>query len=167
MTETTTPSDVDNRILRMWARFSGLPMGRFVFSRLFGRIAPFNSVISPRVLEVRPGCARIAMQERRRLHQHLRSVHAGALFTLAECTSGLTLSASIPDTMRIIVTNISIDFQKKAHGLLVAEGRCEIPDPELEQDFEVEVGITDDAGDKVASAVVRWRIGPRKNPGKD
>jgi acyl-coenzyme A thioesterase PaaI-like protein len=137
-------------------------MGRWLFSRAFGRIAPFNSVISPQVIDVEPGRARIAMRERRRLHQHLRSVHAGALFTLAECTSGLTLSASIPDTMRIIVTNISIDFQKKAHGLIVAEGRCDIPDPEVEQDFQVDVTLTDEAGDTVAEAVVDWRIGPRK-----
>jgi uncharacterized protein (TIGR00369 family) len=161
MTDATEPSEVDNRILRNWRKLSGLPAGRRIFSFIFSRVAPFNAVISPRVLEVRPGSAKIAMKERRRLHQHLRSVHAGALFTLAESTSGLTLSASIPDTMRIIVTNISIDFHKKAHGLLVAEGRCEIPDPGVEQDFEVRVGIADEAGDVVASATVTWRIGPR------
>jgi len=165
MNQANSDIRIDNRVLKMWTRFSGLPMGRFVFSRIFGRIAPFNSVIKPRVIEVRPGSAKIAMQERRRLHQHLRSVHAGALFTLAECTSGLTLSASIPDTMRIIVTNISIDFHKKAHGLLIADGRCEIPDPGIEQSFQVDVTLTDEAGDVVASAVVHWRIGPRKKRG--
>jgi uncharacterized protein (TIGR00369 family) len=161
MNDAAKAVDLDNRTLRSWHKLGRLPGGRRIFNFVFSRIAPFNAVISPRVLEVRPGTARIAMKERRRLHQHLKSVHAGALFTLAESTSGLTLSASIPDSMRIIVTNISIDFTKKAHGLLVAEGRCEIPDPGVEQDFEVKVGIVDEVGDVVASATVTWLIGPR------
>jgi hypothetical protein len=95
MTNSATTTTVNNRVLRLWTKITRYPMGRWLFSKIFGRIAPFNSVIKPRVIDVRPGSAKIGMQERRRLHQHLRSVHAGALFTLAECTSGLTLSASI------------------------------------------------------------------------
>jgi acyl-coenzyme A thioesterase PaaI-like protein len=102
------------------------------------------------------------MKERRRLHQHLRSVHAGALFTFAECTSGLAMAASIPDTMRIIVTDISIEFKKKAHGLLIAEARCEIPDAEIEQRHEVEVRLSDEQGDSVAVATVQWLVGPAR-----
>ena len=32
MNEAISDNRVDNRVLKMWARFSGLPMGRFVFS---------------------------------------------------------------------------------------------------------------------------------------
>jgi uncharacterized protein (TIGR00369 family) len=136
-------------------------MGRFVFSQIFARVAPFNAVIRPRVLDVSPGRARIAMTERRRLHQHLKSVHAGALFTLAECTSGLAMAASIPDTMRIIVTDISIEFRKKARGLLIATATCDIPDPAAEQRHEVGVSLTDENDDVVAHATVRWLVGQR------
>jgi uncharacterized protein (TIGR00369 family) len=160
-----TRSPVDNRVLRVWVKCSRYPAGTFVFSQIFARVAPFNSVIRPRVLEVRPGRARIAMRERRRLQQHLRSVHAGALFTLAECTSGLAMAASVPDTARIIVTDISIDFLKKAHGLLTAEADCDIPDTTVQQRHEVEVTISDEAGDHVARATIAWVVGPRPEAG--
>lgn len=153
---------MENRVLKLWQRCNRLPVGRFIFSQAFSRVAPFNAVIRPRVLEVRPGFARVGMKERRRLHQHLRSVHAGALFTLAECTSGLAMAASIPDTMRIIVTDISIEFKKKARGLLTAEARCEIPDPSVEQRHEVVVGLTDEQEDTVAIATVQWLVGPSR-----
>jgi len=155
---------VDNRILRVWANCNRYPLGRYVFSQIFARVAPFNAVIRPRVLEARPGRARIAMQERRRLQQHLRSVHAGALFTLAESTSGLAMAASVPDSARIIVTDISINFLKKAHGLLTAEGTCDIPDATVQQRHEVHVTISDESGDEVARATIAWVVGPR--PGR-
>ena len=101
------------------------------------------------------------MQERRRLQQHLRSVHAGALFTLAECTSGLAMAASVPDTARIIVTDISIDFVKKAHGVLIAEATCDIPDATVQQRHEVQVTLSDETGDDVARATITWVVGPR------
>jgi uncharacterized protein (TIGR00369 family) len=154
-----------NRVLRMWQKCNRFPMGRNFFSVMFGRVAPFNAVIRPRVLEVQPGRARIAMHERRRLQQHLRSVHAGALFTLAESTSGLAMAASVPDTARIIVTDISIDFLKKAHGLLTAEATCDIPDATVQQRHEVEVTISDEAGERVARATIAWVVGPRPEAG--
>ena len=152
---------VDNRILRVWAKCTRYPMGRFVFSQIFARAAPFNAVIRPRVLEVRPGRARIEMTERRRLHQHLKSVHAGALFTLAECTSGLAMAASVPDSARIIVTDISIDFVKKARGVLTAVAECGVPDASVQQRHEVKVTLSDQTGDDVAHATITWVVGPR------
>ena len=165
MSEQRPPSSVDNRILRVWAKCNRYPMGRIVFSRIFARVAPFNAVICPRVLEVSPGRAKVAMTERRRLHQHLKSVHAGALFTLAECTSGLAMAASVPDTARIIVTDISIDFVKKAHGVLTAEATCDIPDATVQQRHEVRVTLSDETDDDVAHATITWVVGPRPEAG--
>jgi uncharacterized protein (TIGR00369 family) len=162
MNEQPHIASVGNRVLKVWTKCNRLPMGRFIFNQMFARVAPFNAVIRPRVLEVTPGRARVAMKERRRLHQHLKSVHAGALFTLAECTSGLAMAASIPDTMRIIVTDISIEFIKKARGLLVAEATCDMPDPAVEQRHEVRVDVTDEVGDAIAHATVRWLVGPNR-----
>lgn len=105
------------------------------------------------------------MTERRRLHQHLKSVHAGALFTLAECTSGLAMAASVPDTARIIVTDISIDFVKKAHGVLTAVAECKVPDSTVQQRHDVKVTLSDETGDDVARATITWVVGPRPEAG--
>jgi acyl-coenzyme A thioesterase PaaI-like protein len=133
-----------------------------VFSRIVGFSAPFTGVLRPRILEVRPGFARLAVRDRRKLHQHLQSMHAGALFTFAETASGIAMAASLPDSARSIVTSGTIEFFKKGRGLLVAEGRCAVPDPTVEATHEVSVTIIDEAGDTVATATVSWLVGRKR-----
>ena len=147
-------------ILTQWQRLSALPGGGWLFSKLLGWQVPYSGSVSPRVLVLEPGRARVRIRERRALRQHLGSVHAIALMNVAELASGLAMLGTLPLGMRGIVTKISIEYFKKARGTLVAESRCTVaPDlPEGEYDFYSEVH--DAAGDMVARATVTWKLGP-------
>ncbi|MBA4070694.1 MAG: hypothetical protein C0497_02510 [Gemmatimonas sp.] len=147
-------------ILTQWRRLSVLPGGGWLFSKLLGWQVPYSGSVSPRVLLLEPGHARVRIRERRALRQHLGSVHAIALMNVAELASGLAMLGALPAGMRGIVTKISIEYFKKARGTLVAESRCVVsPDlPEGEYDFQSEV--QDAAGDLVARATVTWKLGP-------
>lgn len=147
-------------ILAHWRRLSGLPGGRWLFSKLLGWMAPYSGSVSPAVLLLEPGHARVRIDERRALRQHLGSVHAIALMNVAELASGLAMLGALPSTMRGIVITIAITYSKKARGRLIAESRCEVP-PDLapgEYDFVSEV--RDAEGDVVATATVTWKLGP-------
>src|SRR5213595_522312 len=91
---------------------------------------------------------------------HLRSIHAVALANLAEVTSGLAVTIGLPASARGIPTTLSITYLKKARGTLTAEARCAIPDASREAEHDFESVISDAAGQVVARATVRWRIGP-------
>lgn len=150
-----------NRIRSLWDRCKPLPAGTTLFSILVGRMAPYTGTIRPRVLELGEGFARVAMEDRRRVRNHLDSVHAIALMNLGEFTTGIALMYGLPDHARAILTRLSIDYHKKARGRLVADSRVAIPDGLEREELELKSVIRDASGDIVAEATARWLVGPR------
>ena len=150
-----------NRLMATWRRLSPWPGGRWIFSLLLRRRVPYTGTISPRILELEPGLARVAMKDRRRVRNHLRSVHAVALVNLAEAATGLAMMAGIPDHARAILVGLSIEYTKKARGPLVGECRCEPPDGSASEERLLEGILRDASGEVVARAEARWLVGPR------
>ena len=156
------PSSHGARLLRSWQQLEHRPFGRWLFSRLLGRQVPYTGTIRPRVVELRPGYARIEMDDRAIVRNHLESIHAVALVNLGEVASGLAMMTGLPPTLRSIVTGISIEYVKKARGTLTAESTVVLPDAiTATRDFDLASIVRDAEGDIVARATVRWRIGPR------
>jgi acyl-coenzyme A thioesterase PaaI-like protein len=154
------PTGPGPMLISRWNRLASLPGGRRLFSRLLGVMVPYTGSIRPRVLELRPGFARVEMEDRRAVRNHLRSVHAVALANLAEAATGLAVNTGLPPRGRGILTGIAMTYHRKARGTLVAE--CISPALEVAEnhDVEVETRIMDAAGEVVATARAQWRVGP-------
>jgi acyl-coenzyme A thioesterase PaaI-like protein len=151
------------RTLRaVWDRLSTLPGGKRMFDALLALLAPYTGSVSPRFEEIRPGYARVAMADARAVRNHVGSVHAIALANLGEMSTGLGLMAGLPADARAIITQLQIDYLKKARGRLVAEGSCEVPVHSERCDVDAVSTIRDGRGEVVATVRARWRVGPRR-----
>ena len=149
-------------IRQQWEKLAPRPGGKRLFSFLLGRIVPYTGTMGARVEELRPGYARASMRDRRRVRNHLRSVHAIALMNLAELATGLALNYALPEGARSILKGLSIEFTKKARGRLTAEATAPVLAAPEEREITVETSIRDEAGDVVAVARANWLVGPRK-----
>jgi acyl-coenzyme A thioesterase PaaI-like protein len=151
-----------NVLRRAWDSLAQVPGGRHVFSRMVGLAAPYTGSIGAQVEEVGQGYARVHLEDRRAVRQHLGSVHAIALCNLAELCGNLAVAYSLPDGMRFIVAGLAIDYKKKARGRITATAEIEVPQGVAKADLEVPVILRDAGGDEVARATLKTRIGPVK-----
>ena len=149
-------------IMKWWSRLAPLPGGRRIFSFALGKIAPYSGSVGALVEEVRPGYARVSLRDRKRLRNHLRSLHAVALVNLGELATGLAVLSAIPVNMRGILLQIRAEYLKKARGKLTATAHFEIP-PDIADDSacEVEAALIDASGDTVTRVHATWLIGIR------
>jgi acyl-coenzyme A thioesterase PaaI-like protein len=148
------------KVTAAWHRLSPLPAGKWLFSLMVGRTAPYTGTIGARVEAFGGGHARVRLKERRAIRNHLNSIHAVALANLGEMTSGLAMMSAMPAGVRGIPIALSMDYLKKARGTLTAETQTSLPAITAETDHVVVATIRDAAGEDVARCTVRWRLAP-------
>jgi acyl-coenzyme A thioesterase PaaI-like protein len=156
------PTSSVHGVLALWRRLSRLPLGTRLFGLLIARHVPYSGTVRARVHELEPGHARITLADRRRVRNHLRSVHACAQVTAGELASGLAMLAALPPRMRAIVTALEIEYLKKARGTLVALGRAPLPEPNGSGEYVATAELRDPQGDVVSRLQVRWLVGPER-----
>lgn len=157
MTNKTSPAAA---LMQWWERLHRKPGGRWAFARILARTIPYTATIKPEILTLEPGLARVAMNDRRRVRNHLNSIHAIALANLGELTGGLAMTVTLPADVRGILTGLKVEYHKKARGRLTGECTCTVPTVSASIDYEVTSKVVDADGNHVATITGLWRLSP-------
>jgi acyl-coenzyme A thioesterase PaaI-like protein len=154
------PGAAPGKILTWWSRLSPLPGGRKIFSLGLGWMAPYSGTINALVEEIKPGYASVSLKDRRRVRNHLHSIHAIALLNLGEIATGLAVLSTMSANMRGIVLSINADYLKKARGKLTAIAEFKLPESFTDDiACEVEAQLKDQTGETVTLVRATWLIG--------
>ena len=147
-----------SRVIDLYRRLSRWPAGTWLFSRLVCFKAPYFASIAPRVTTLEIGRCVVRLQDRRRVHNHLGTVHAIALCNAAELAGGLATDATIPASMRWIPKGMTVRYLKKATGPIETTATVpSIADASGGQDLHAKVEARNAAGDIVFDAdIVMW-----------
>ncbi|KAB8050663.1 DUF4442 domain-containing protein [Janthinobacterium rivuli] len=134
---------------------------------------PFVRLLGISIDDIGAGTSKVSMPEDPKLHNHLGTQHAGALFTLAETASGAAMAGGFAELilgLRPVAKSSRIEYQKVARGATRAEGR--VPGDlaalkaQLAQDgkvaFPVEVDIFDSEGTLAAQVTVDWYLSQKR-----
>jgi len=153
-------------VLSLYQSMARWPAGRWLFSRAICFRAPYFSTIAPRFVVLEPGRCEVEIRDRRRVHNHIGTVHAIALCNLAELSAGVMTEASLPPTMRWIPKGMTVEYLKKARGTMRAAAT---PDTAIIQstsgyELPVTVSVRDPQGDEVFRARIAMWLSP-KSPG--
>ena len=121
-------------------------------------MVPYTGALGARVEELAPGRARVSLQERRAVRNHLRSIHAVALVNLGELATGLATITALRPGVRGIVTRLEARYHAKARGRVEALCRLE-GEPAPGETLEAVARITDASGREVATVTAWWTLG--------
>lgn len=147
----------------MWNKTQRLPLGSRVFSVLFAQKAPYFASIRPRFLTIEPNHVELLIPKRRRVHNHLKTVHAIALCNGLEAAMGALAEVTIPADKRWIPKGMDVNYTAKASGdvTCIAETDAEQWTGE-DPDLPVRVrGVLAD-GTVVIEGVIRLWVTPRR-----
>lgn len=159
------PSDGSSpgrRILSLWRRLDEVPGGRWLFHRILWRQVPYSGSTGARIVALEPGRTVIELPDRRRVRNHLRSIHALALANVGELASGIAMLTALPPGVRGIVVRMDVEFTKKARGTVRASSRVEVPEVREPLEHAVAAEMRDAEDEPVARVRVVWRLAPRE-----
>lgn len=141
--------------------------------RRIEEIIPFNRLLGIEIVSVGDGVGEARLPFRRDLRNHIGSMHATAIFGIAEAASGCAMTgAFVSEIMNVrpVASSTQVKFLRVAKTDLVAHARTTIASEDLRSQlakegsisFDVEVNVQDSTGRDVALVIVAWHLKPLK-----
>ena len=146
------------KTLALFKQCSKFPMGNALFSKLVCFKAPYFNSIKPRVSKLDHNICQVDVVKRRKVVNHLNTVHAIAMCNMAELAAGLMTDASIPHSMRWIPKGMEVNYFKKAKTNLKAIAKGDGLDWQTEGDVVVPVEVIDDQQKLVFTADITMNL---------
>lgn len=158
-----------NRLSTVVNTFQKLPesIRTFALSKAMGRVVKYAGTSGLRFEKLTPNECIIVIANRKKVQNHIGSVHAAAMGLLAETATGFMTGLSVPDSRIIVIKSMNLEYLKQATGDMKAVARFN--DEQIafiknneKGDINVPVVITDAKGVETVKATMVWAWAPKR-----
>lgn len=104
----------------LYKQLSRWPLGKKIFSAICCKKAPYFSSISPLVSYLDANKVIIMVKKRRKVLNHLQTIHAIAMCNAGELAAGLLMESGLPKHLRWIPKKMEVSYLKKAETSISA-----------------------------------------------
>ena len=135
---------------------------------LFGWIVPFFGTAGIHIEELTESRVVMTLANKRRVQNHIKTVHAAAMTLLAESATGILMGMNVPDDKYLVVKSLHVDFQKKATGRMKAvatlsQEEVRAAQNNAEGEIMVNVVVSDEAGNEPIACQMLWAWKPKRS----
>ena len=141
----------------LYRRLSAYPQGSRMFSLVFEQAAPYFRTARPRFVSLAPNRAELTLKKRRRVQNHIGTVHVIAICNGLEAAMGALAEASIPASRRWIPRGMEVEYTAKATSDITCVAETDPADWERAGEVEIPVRVTAtrDDGKPVVQGIIR------------
>jgi acyl-coenzyme A thioesterase PaaI-like protein len=142
-----------NKTLATYLKLAKLPLGKKIFSVIVSQVAPYFASIKPYITLLEPNRCICLIKKRRRVFNHIKTVHVIAICNGLEMAMGVMAEASIPSNLRWIPKGMTLEYTAKAQTNIYCEAKV---NPQDWRPGELLVNVT--AFDEQQNIVVKGHI---------
>ena len=158
-----------NRMTQMVERLNRFSpaLRYFLLSKSFGRVVPFFGTAGIRIEELSHSQVVMTLQNRRKVQNHIHTVHAAAMTLVAESATGILMGMNVPDDKYMVIKSLHVDFQKKASGAMKAVAtltpeQIRSAQNDAEGEILVPVSVSDASGNEPVACQMLWAWKPKR-----
>jgi uncharacterized protein (TIGR00369 family) len=158
-----------NRLTSMVNVFQKFPesVRTFALSKALGKVIKYAGTSGLRFEKVTANECIVVIPNRKKVQNHIGSVHAAAMGLLAETATGFMTGLTVPDNRIIVIKSMNLEYLKQATGDMTAvatfsDEQVEFIKNNEKADINVPVVITDEKGIETVKATMVWAWAPKR-----
>lgn len=160
---------MSNKLAKSIGKLNLLPVGirRFLITRIFCKKVKYAGTTGIRIEHLTESKAVVSLTNRKKVQNHIGSVHAVAAAVLAESTTGMVFGMNVLDTCIPLLKSMHIDYQRRMQGNLTAVASLTQAQQEHIMSTEkgeitVPVEIVDESNQQPIVCTMEWAWVPKR-----
>ncbi len=157
-----------NRLNGVVSKINSFPKSirPFALSFVFGKTIRFARTAKIRIEKLNERESFLTIKNRKKVQNHIGSVHAAAMALLAESATGFIVGLNVPDKNVIVIKSMNINYVKRATGDLKAKAwltqeQIDFIHREDKGDITVGITVSDEKGVEPIICEMIWAWTPK------